>query len=90
MIIVTQDRSMVEFAYLDFFIDERANKDGSYNIRCTLGEGAYPLLGVYGTLEEAKDVLVQIATLMSTDSRIYYMPQSNTKPQTVKAITAFN
>ena len=56
MIIVTQDRTMVEFAYLDFFIDERTNKDGSYNIRCTLGEGAYPLLGVYGTLEEAKDV----------------------------------
>lgn len=90
MIIVTQDRLMVEFAYLDFFIDDRANKDGSYNIRCTLGEGAYPLLGVYGTIEEAKDVLIQIATLMSTDSRIYYMPQANTKPQTVKAITVFN
>lgn len=74
MVIVSQDRELVEFGCFDFFVDkERAKRNKPIAIKASIGEEAV-ILGEYTELVTAKDVLNQLAVALSTNAPIFYMP----------------
>lgn len=74
MVIVSQDRELVEFGCFDFFVDKSNQPHtGVFKICASIGDVAVTL-GEYIELSTAKDVLNQLAVALSTNQAIFYIP----------------
>ena len=83
MIIVSQDREIVEFDYFDIFISKTSfAKSGTYDICVSTPVGEFVTVGSYKDKSVALDVLSQMAYALSVNTALYFMPTNTTVQMT--------